>query len=228
MPATARQLPLDLGHRSASGREDFLLAPCNSDAVAWIDLWPEWPAPALILHGPESCGKSHLAAVWADGAKALRVDPARLAASDARDVWKDRTGCVLDGADVCIGDRAAETTLFHMYNMAKDEGRTMLVTFRTAPIRQEFTLPDLASRLRAAPAAMIQAPDETLLAALLVKLFADRQLQVNEDVIQYILPRMERSFAAARDIVQRADSEALANKRNISVPLIREILPSGD
>jgi chromosomal replication initiation ATPase DnaA len=228
MDATARQLPLDLGHRSASGREDFLLAPSNRDAVAWIDLWPEWPAPALILHGPESCGKSHLAAVWSGRAKALRVDPARLASSDPRDVWKDHSACVMDGADICVGDRAAETTLFHMYNMAKDEGRTMLITFRTAPIRQDFTLPDLASRLRAAPAAMIQAPDETLLAALLVKLFADRQLQVGEDVIQYILPRRERSFAAARDIVQRADSEALAKKRNISVPLIREILPVED
>lgn len=228
MPATIRQLPLDLGYRSALGRDDFMLAPCNSDAAAWIDCWPEWPAPALVLHGPESCGKSHLAAVWSGIANATSIEPAILHRENARNLWRDNLACVLDSADLCIGNHAAETTLFHMYNIAKEDGRSLLITFRTAPIRQAFALPDLASRLRAAPAAMIQAPDETLLAALLVKLFADRQLQVNEDVIQYILPRMERSFAAARDIVQRADSEALAKKRNISIPLMREILPTED
>jgi chromosomal replication initiation ATPase DnaA len=218
------QLAFDLGHRPALGRADFLIAPCNADAVAWIDRWPDWPAPALIIHGPASGGKSHLAAVWAARSDALRIPAEKLSTGDARTLFESAPHLVFDHLDPWIGDARAETALFHIYNLAKEHGRSLLVTMRTPPAQHDFALPDLASRLRAAPAAPIQAPDDTLLASLLVKLFADRQLQVNVDVIQYILPRMERSFAAAHDIVARADALALAEKRNIAVPLIRDIL----
>ncbi len=224
MNAPARQLAFDLGHRPALGREDFLIAPCNRDAVAWIDLWPDWPAPALIIHGPAASGKSHLAAVWAARSGAVRVPCERLAAGDPRVLFDLGPHLVFDSIDPWIGDRAAETALFHLYNMAREHGHSLLLTMRSAPARHGFALADLASRLRAAPAAVIQAPDDTLLASLLVKLFGDRQLQPGEDVIHYILPRMERSFAAAHDIVARADRAALSEKRNISIPLVRDVL----
>ena len=131
---------------------------------------------------------------------------------------------VLDGLDPWLGERAAETTLFHLYNIFKEQGRTLLLTMRMTPSQAEFAVPDLASRLRAAPVASIHPPDEDLLAAVLVKLFHDRQLAVGEDVLAYILPRMERSFAAARDIVEKADQTALAEKRAISIPLLRRVL----
>jgi chromosomal replication initiation ATPase DnaA len=219
-----RQLAFDLGHRPALGRDDFLLAPSNADAVAWIDLWPAWPAPALILHGPAASGKSHLAAVWAARSGAMRVPAEKLAEGDARAVFESAPHIVFDHIDPWIGDATAETALFHIYNLAREHKRSLLLTMRTAPVRHSFALADLASRLRAAPAASIHAPDDTLLAALLVKLFADRQLQVTADAVQYILPRMERSFAAAHDIVARADALALAEKRNIAVPLLRDVL----
>ncbi len=228
MSAPARQLPLDLGHRSASGREDFLIAPSNRDAVSWIDLWPEWPAPAFVLHGPPASGKSHLAAVWAQRSGALSITPDDLRNQDAGDLSAAAPALVIDGFDSCICDRAAETALFHLYNIAREHGRTLLVTMEAPPARQPFVLADLASRLRAAPAASIQPPDDSLLSSLLVKLFADRQLQVGSDVIAYILPRIERSFAAARDLVTRADAQALAERRNISIPLLRALLESAE
>ena len=224
MSETARQLAFDLGHRSASGREDFLLAPSNRDAVAWIDLWPDWPGPALVLHGPAASGKSHLAAVWAERSHAVYIPPETLPSGDARALFAAGPHLVFDHIDPWIGDIEAETTLFHIYNMAREQRRFLLVTMRTPPVLHRFALADLASRLRGSPAAAIQAPDDTLLAALLVKLFADRQLQVGEDVILYILPRMERSFSAAQDIVAHADALALSQKRNISVPLLRDVL----
>lgn len=218
-----QQIPLDLGHRTALGREDFLIAPCNQDAVAWIDRWPEWPAPTLVLQGPAASGKTHLAAVWKNTAKAVWIDAADLAGGDANDLA--RTGhAVVDHFDPWIGDRDAETTLFHLYNTMKDRGSSLLLTMRTAPGQIEFSLPDLSSRLRAAPVASIQAVDDTLLAALLIKLFADRQLQIATDVLSYALPRMERSFAAARDMVERADRLALAEKKAITVSLMRRVL----
>lgn len=220
----AQQITFDLGHRTAHGRDDFLIAPCNRDAVAWVDRWPDWPAPALVLHGPAACGKTHLAAVWAEKNKAAFIGAPDLRDKDAARIAALAEHLVIDRFDPWCGDRVVETKLFHIYNIMKETGRSLLLTARMAPAQAGFVLPDLASRLRAAPAAGIAAPDDSLLAAILVKLFSDRQLQVGEDVISYILPRMERSFAAALDIVERADRLALAEKRNIAIPLLRQVM----
>lgn len=224
IPARHEQLTFDLGHRSALGRDDFLVAQGNQDAVSWIDLWPEWPAPALILYGPAACGKTHLAAVWRAQAGAVAIDPESLSTQSADTLFAQGEHLLIDPVDHWIGDRAAETTLFHLYNLAKENQRTILMTMRVPPVRLSFAIPDLASRMRAAPGVAIQAPDETLLGAVLVKMFADRQIQISEDVLNYILPRMERSFAMARDLVEKTDQLALAEKRPVSVPLIRHVL----
>jgi chromosomal replication initiation ATPase DnaA len=222
--STARQIPFDLGHRAAYGRQDFLVAPCNRDAVAWIDMWPEWPAPALTLYGPAACGKTHLAAVWAENNGAVFTDTTKLADIGAEALAAAGEHLVIDHVDPWFGDSAAETALFHLYNIMKEEGRSLLLTMRMAPVHADFAVPDLASRLRAAPAMAIHTPDDTLIAAILVKLFADRQLRVDREVIAYIVPRIERSFAAVAALADAADRLALAEKRGISVPLMRRIL----
>tara|TARA_R110001592_G_scaffold3525_34_gene20241 strand:+ start:13223 stop:13927 length:705 start_codon:yes stop_codon:yes gene_type:complete len=220
----AQQIPLDLGSRHAYGRSDFQIGKSNAAAVGWIDRWPEWPAPVLILQGPPASGKSHLAAVWQDIASAAAVTPEMLITHAAEDLFALGDALVLDGLDPWLGDRDAETTLFHLYNMLKEEQKTMMITMRMAPSNADFIIPDLASRFRAAPSVCIHAPDDMLLASVLIKLFSDRQLNVSNDVISYLLPRMERSFASARDIVARADRKALSEKRRISVPLMRKVL----
>lgn len=220
----AQQIPFDLGSRHAMGREDFQVGSSNAAAVGWIDRWPEWPAPVLILQGPPASGKSHLAAVWQERTGAAMVKPEMLTTKTAEEIFKMGDALVLDGLDPWLGDREAETTLFHLYNMLKEELKTMMITMRMAPTHADFVIPDLASRFRAAPAVSIHAPDDMLLASIIIKLFSDRQLTVNNDVISYLLPRMERSFAAARDLVQRADRLALAEKRGISIPLMRKVL----
>ena len=225
MPALeAQQIPFDLPTRPAMGRDDFLVGPENSEAAGWIDRWPEWPAPALVVSGSAASGKTHLAAVWGDKAKALSVEGSELVSVSAKDLAARADNLVIDGVDPWIGDRRAEETLFHLYNMAKENGHYLLLTMRSTPTRLDFEIPDLASRLRAAPVALIHPPEDSLLSAILIKQFYDRQLQISEDVLRYILPRMERSFAAARDLVGRADALALAEKRPISVPLMRQVL----
>lgn len=224
VPQPHEQIPLDLGHRTAMGRDDFLIAPNNQDAVAWIDLWPEWPAPALVLYGPIASGKSHLAAVWQERSKAAYINGNDLNDSSVRGLVNGKQHVIIEDADDIIGDVEKEKGLFHLYNLFKEEKRTVLLTLMEPPIRRNFIVPDLASRLRAAPTVAIREPDDVLLGAILVKLFNDRQLRVGEDVIKYILPRMERSFEAAREVVERADEKALIEKRAVSVPLIREIL----
>lgn len=220
MTQPVAQIPLTLTYPPSFRREDFLQAPCNADALAWIDRWPDWPGPALILHGSAASGKSHLAAIWAARSRASLLSPLNLAACPTRIDGP----LVIDRGDLAIGDSDAETCLFHIYNMVKEGGHSLLLT-STVPMQSlDFTLPDLASRLRAAPSVGIEPPDDDLLAAILMKLFSDRQLQISPDVIAYVLPRMERSFAAAHALVAAADALALAQRKGVTLGIMRQVL----
>lgn len=221
------QLALDLGHRPALGRDDFLVAPCNAEAVAWLERWPDWPAHALAVYGPPGSGKSHLLAAFAShhGLGQVVSTQCDLLTVDA--VPK----LVVHASVVMVDDLdnlADETALFHLWNLTKETGRWLVLAGRRAPARLRIRLPDLASRLAATPAVGIGAPDDALLAAILVKQFADRQLRVGEDVVTYILGRMERSFAAARQVVEALDNASLARRRAITVPLARAVLEKID
>lgn len=224
MAEALQQIPLDLGSRQTLGRDDFQVGACNVAAVNLIDRWPDWPAPLMIISGPPASGKSHLAAVWREKSKAESIRPEMLLSRTAEQIAEAGKHLVLDGLDPWLGDRQAETTLFHLYNIFWSEKRSILATMRMTPAQTQFAVADLASRVRAALAVQVLPPDDMLLASVLIKLFSDRQMQVANDVIQYILPRMERSFDAARTIVDRADKLALAQKRGISVPLLRHVM----
>jgi len=228
---TGRQLAFDFGHRSSLGGEDFIVAPCNADAVAWIDAWPNWPAPALILHGPPGGGKSHLGSVWRARAGAIEIAASSVNAADIDGALGAAKAVLLESADVHVEHEAFARGLFHLYNMLAERRGHLLLTARRPVQQWPLALADLRSRLQAAPAAAIELPDENLTAALLVKLFADRQLKVGEELLNYLLARMERSFDAARRLVAALDAAALDAKRNVSVPLAGEVLarlgPSG-
>ena len=213
------QLILDLGHRPALGEADFLVAPCNQAAIQWLDRWPNWPAPALTLQGPAGCGKTHLARVFAARSHAPIIEAAGIT-TDAVPSLLGRAGaCVVDDAD-----RAAAEPLLHLYNLVAERRGTMLLTAQEPPARWSGLLPDLRSRLAAAPVVAVEAPDDALLAALLVKLFADRQVAVSEDVVLFLLRHMERSFEAARRLVSELDTAALRERRAVTIPLARAVL----
>ena len=226
-----RQLAFDFGQRPSLGGEDFLVAPCNAAAVAWIDAWPNWPAPALVLHAPPGGGKSHLASVWRARAGAIEIVAGSVNAADISAALGDAQAAVVEDADRHASADAFARGLFHLYNLLAERRGHLLLTARLPVLQWPLALADLRSRLQAAPAAAIELPDEGLMAALLVKLFADRQLKVGDEVLAYLLARMERSFDAARRLVAALDAAALDAKRNVSVPLAGEVLtrlgPSG-
>ncbi len=208
------QLVLPLAVRSASGRDDFIVAPGNSQAVAFLDSWPAWPAPAAALYGPPASGKSHLAAVWAEKARAKIIAAASLNAG------------VPDGALVVedVAEGVAEASLFVLL----ERGMPLLITSQIPPAEWQVGLPDLLSRARALLAFPLWAPDDALLMGLAVKLFADRQLQVPENVVLHMVRSLERSPAAVRDFVARADAAALAQRRPITLSLIKDLLAGPD
>jgi chromosomal replication initiation ATPase DnaA len=218
--APPRQLALALGHAESLAREDFLSGPSNAAALALIESWPDWTNRAIILIGPEGCGKSHLAAIWAQSAGA------RLVAARALDHAMVPTA-LATGALV-VEDLAAgafdERALFHLLNLAREDEAFLLLTARTAPAGWSLGLRDLSSRLKSLPVVAMAPPDDALFRAVLVKLFTDRQITVDDSLIGYLAVRIERSFAAARHVVQRLDREALQRKRPLSRALAAEIL----
>jgi chromosomal replication initiation ATPase DnaA len=217
-----KQLVLDLGHRPALGEADFLVAPCNRAAIQWLDRWPNWPAPALTLYGPAGCGKTHLARVFAARSHAPIIEAGRLATDVVPALLEEARACVVDDAD-----RAGAEPLLHLFNLVAERRGTMLLTAREPPARWPGLLPDLRSRLAAAPAVAVAELDDALLAALLVKLFADRQVAVSQEVVLFLVRQMERSFEAARRLVADLDSAGLRDHRGITIPLARAVLNQG-
>ncbi len=214
-----RQLALALPHAESFAREDFLAGVSNRAALGLIERWPDWPDRALALVGPEGAGKSHLAAVWAEIAGARRVSARALGETGLMDALA--TGAlVVEDASARLDERA----LFHLLNLVRQEEAFVLITAQTAPASWRVELPDLASRLRAVPVVELNAPDDALLRAVLVKLFADRQLAVDEGLIGYLATRIERSFAGARAAVEDLDREALRQKRPVTRALAAELL----
>jgi chromosomal replication initiation ATPase DnaA len=216
----ARQLALDLPHRIAHGREDFLVTPANEQAVAMVDQWPDWLNPALILVGPEGAGKTHLSEVWRSAAGAQSCHAHDLSAEAVPSLLAKRALVVED----LPGESLDETALFHLINLARESQGYLLLTSRVHPLGWPISLKDLISRLRAMPIAVLGEPDDALLRAMLVKLFADRQIMVDEPTLGFMLSRMERSAAFASRLVELIDQRSLEEGRGVSRGLVARIL----
>jgi chromosomal replication initiation ATPase DnaA len=214
----AGQLIFDLPHRPALGAEDFLISASNSAAAAIIDRWPDWPNPALVVVAPPRAGKTHLANVWRARSKALRRTARTLSEAD---VANSSGALLVEDLDQGI---AEERVLFHLLNLVREQRLSLLLTSALAPGELRVALPDLRSRLRALPVAIIAAPDPALLRAVLVKHFADRQLAVEPHVVGYIALHMEQSMAAAAAVVAEIDRRALAEHRKVTRALAAEVL----
>jgi chromosomal replication initiation ATPase DnaA len=215
-----RQLALALDHAERFGREDFLGGTSNATAVALIDSWPDWPNSAVMLIGPEGSGKSHLAAIWALDAGARLVAARALTEVTLPNALVTGALVIEDLTEGGFDTKA----LFHLLNLAREQGAFMLLTARTAPAGWKVELRDLASRLNALPVVALAPPDDALLRAVIVKQFADRQLPVDEALVEFLMNRIERSFAAVRTIVGELDREAMRRKRPLTRALASEIL----
>ncbi|HEX5779815.1 MAG TPA: chromosomal replication initiator DnaA [Xanthobacteraceae bacterium] len=218
--AGARQLAFELPHAESFRREDFLADPSNEAALALVDSWPNWPHRIAAIVGTPGSGKSHLAAIWAERAGARITDAAALVRAEVPRALVTGALVIEDLAP----DRADEQALFHLFNLAREEDAFVLVTAARRLDLEGYALPDLASRLRALPVIALTPPGDALLAAVMVKLFADRQLAVDEETITFLLGRIERSLAAVRDMVARLDRAALSRGRRITRVLAAELL----
>ena len=221
---TSQQLILRWEHKPAQARQDFLVALANAEAFDYLESWPDWPSTALVLAGPPGSGKTHLAHIWRARSSAQIIEGRRLSEERVPDLVASGA-IIVENADELPPER--EPALFHLINHARDEGAYLLLTGRRAPGFWPVNLPDLASRLRAMPCRTLGEPDDALLAAVLVKLFDDRQLTVPETLIPYLISRIDRSLDVARQLVERLDMRSLSGKRPITRALAAEVLDEG-
>ena len=215
-----RQLAFALPHAESLTRDNFLEGPANAAGLALIDSWPDWPNRVMLLLGPEASGKSHLASIWAEQSGARSTSAHTLTAVDV-------PGALATGALVIEDLKPAdvdERALFHLLNLAREDGAFVLMTARAPPT--EVELRDLRSRLRAVPAVQLLAPDDHLFRALIVKFCTDRQLAIDEAIVSYLTTRLERSYAAVRQTVELLDAEALRLGRPVTRALAAELLRS--
>jgi len=223
----AEQLPFNLTPRPAYEREDFFVSASNQDAISWIDKWPDWGTPSvLIIIGEDACGKTHLSKVWQKEASALEIAPNNMEQSVYMIFSKKSPKVTIDDIDSIIGDLEKEKQLFHIYNIVKENNGSLLLTIRKPVKEYNFLLPDLKSRLMAASAVTILPPDEDLMAIVLTKIFSDKQMFVSQDVIKYIIPRIERSLKAVRDLAEKIDYKSLTDKKSVTITMVKSILDS--
>ena len=204
------QLPLSLSYRKAFGRKDFIVAPCNLEAVAWIDKWPNWPTPAVLIYGEHGAGKSHLGSIFSEY---------KINASDLTDDFLPFFQKKIVVED--LENLTSEVSLFHLFNFIRDLGGSLLLTAKTVP---EFKLPDLQSRIQAIPKAPITIPDENFVFQCLSQAFKERQILVDDSVLNYAVRHMERSFNTIQRVIQTADALSLAENRKITIPVIKATL----
>jgi len=220
MSDSLRQLPLTLPHNAALTRADFIVGRANQSAVALVDRHPDWPNPVAVLVGPIGSGKTHLGQIWKAAAGAREI-AARDLATASLDAFVG-TGPVL--VEDLHEDGVSQPALFHLLNLVRERRVSALLTSRVPVAALGFDLPDLASRLRASVPAELSEPEDELLARVIFKLFADRQLAVESAVVDFISQRMERSLGAANRLVEVLDREALAAGRPITRHLAASVL----
>ena len=217
------QLVLNLGHRTGFERSDLFVSECNVNAVKWLERWPDWPSLGLVIWGPEASGKSHLGKVWCDKSDSALLFPDDFDLNEPPDIVKNNKNILIDGAELIIENSKRERSLLHVYNLINERRGHMLFCARTPPGRWGIKLADLSSRLNSLPVTKIALPDDKVLAAVLLKLFTDRQLKVEKGVIDFAISRMERSFRAADELASIVDKIALVMRRPVTIPLLSEV-----
>ena len=224
----SNQLPFTFDHRPSLSGDDFLIASSNEEAISWIDKWPDWPTPLLIIFGPPGCGKTHLSNVFMAKADGQLLMPSNINLQSPEESLSIAKNFVIDDNNRDIFAVYDEKSFFHFYNELVMQKGFLLITSHTSPLTWKVKLADLSSRIRSAQMVNIGHPDDRLITAVLAKLFSDYQVRVEFAVIEYIVSRMERSLESARIFVERANQLALIQKKGITRSLVRQVFDKLD
>lgn len=223
-----RQTAFSFGTEPEMSRNDFMVSNCNREAFFVIESWPNWVANGAVLYGPKGCGKTHLAHLFSEKINQMSLKPFKIPFYECKQVNMKNVGRICSSSDIIImenlNNQVNQEALFHLFNHFNEEGKYMLWTAEIPPARMSFSLKDFGSRINMLPAIEIKEPDDMMLRALVVKLFNDRQMTINPDILEYIINNTERSFAYVESLVREIDEISLAYKTAVNYKVVKEAL----
>ncbi len=220
---TPAQIAIPFPNQPSFKDEDYLVSNCNNVIFNAIVSWPNWAYPVYRIKGPKGSGKTHLSQIWQRLSGATLIQTSQLS-SHIEQIANNPNHIILENLDEAVD----QNVLFHLYNLVRAENKNMLITSSSSFSDWNLSLPDLVSRLRTVPVLEISEPDDDLIRMVLMKLSSDRQIQLNLNVIEYLIPRIERSFEAIQKCVLALDEHSLREKRKITIPLAKKILDNAD
>ncbi len=218
----SNQLSFSLPKKETLDRDNYFVSQANQGAVSLIEDWINWPSRKLILVGSEGSGKTHLGHLWASEVGATIINATTLMEQQVSELSK--APVLVEDINEIQRNQPVEIVLFHLHNLLYSEGHSLLMTSQILPGRLSFSLEDLQSRIEASTIAKLHPVDDDLLGAILIKMFADRQIHFSDKLLTYVLSRVERSYTAAKLFVEEVDSKAMAESRVIGKKLVRDIL----
>jgi len=224
----SKQFTFNFLPKTYLGEEDFMVTSCNQNAYMAVKMWPNWQHFSLNIFGPKSSGKSHLAHIWVESIQASLPRPIQIPILSSHSInmknlnkiTNEHPYLVIEDLDSNINEEA----FFHLYNNYNVPGRFILFTSELPPSKLSLKLPDLRSRLNIIPTIEINQPDDEMLTALIAKLFNDRQIIINQEILDYILKYSERSFDYITKLIAEIDEISWIYKRAVSIPIVKEAI----
>lgn len=212
------------GNKLSYQAEDFIVSSANEIPYKFITSWPHWGNSRLsnitYLEGVQFSGKTHLAHLWQDLSHAKFIFEKDFQNNKLEELLESRQCFIIKELENFI---KFEQKLFHIFNIIIEQKKYLLITSKYAPSSQDISLPDLLSRLKGCNHIAISNVDDMLLEGMLAKLLSDRQLRVSKETMQFILSKIERSYASINKFIDMIDKKSLSQKRNITIPFLREI-----
>ena len=217
------QLTIEMPKRTALNREDFLVNVRNKVAVDFIDNFYKKSIKLGILIGPKGSGKTHLVNVFCKSLEGVNWSFLSSENKNIYDIFNTNDVIIIENINN-FHSKQKEEFLFHSINLSKELNKALLLTSSLQVSKLNFKMSDLVSRLEAMNTASIEEPDDTLMEALIIKLFNDRQISVKPKTVNFLMQRIERSYLGVSEIIELIDKVSLSQKKSISIKLIKGLI----
>ena len=209
---------------------DFYVSNKNELAYKMIKKWPEWPTQVVYIYGSEKCGKSLVCKLWKDISRGIYINKNNfleklIAQNDL--IYIQNHNWIIDDVDYIISfeDNKYEEKILNLINIIKTSGKNnILMTSRKMPRFLDSRLKDLISRISSATVIEMRDPDEILLKKIIEKYLNERNIQINNESLDYLINRIERSYKGALKVAKEIDIMSLEKKTKINKSFLKSIL----